>query len=264
MTEATPLDAAVAQRFAGVSRWRASAVHLGISATIGAVAVAIMLLAWYPGEYFRICGGSMLVLIMVGVDVCLGPAITLIIFDPAKGRRLLFDLATIAAVQLAALTYGGYIMFEARPAYAVFVTDRFDVVNVFDLPAEMRARATDPRFRDLPWLGPRLAVARLPDDPAARNEVMMAAAQGIDLMLEPRYWVPYGAGRDLVLARAKPVDAFRSAAPGNSAAIDRALADLGRQPASVRAVGVIAPHGMALMLLDAETAQPLRMIDAAW
>jgi hypothetical protein len=251
-------------RFDGVTRWRAAGLHLGISAAIGVVAVAVMLLAWYPGEYFRISGGSMLVLILVGVDVGLGPLITLVIFDPRKGRRLLFDLAFIATVQLAALGYGAYIMFEARPAYAVFVVDRFDVINVMDLSAEKRALAADPRFRDLPWLGPRLAVSRLPSDPAARQEVMMAAAQGVDLMLEPRFWVPYAAGRDLVLARARPLDAFRGIAPGNAAAIDAALADLGRSAETVRAVGVNAPHGMALMLLDAETAVPLRMIDAAW
>ena len=92
----------------------------------------------------------------------------------------------------------------------------------------------------------------------------MAATQGIDLMLEPTYWVPYAEGRDLVLKRARPLDAFRQVAPGNSEAIDAALASLGRSPESVRAVGVNAPHGMALMLLDAATAEPLRMIDAAW
>jgi hypothetical protein len=254
----------LSQRFQGVSRLRASATHLTLSASIGLVAVAIMLLGWYPDEYFRISGGSMLVMIMVSVDVGLGPLITLAVFDPAKGRRLVYDLMFIATVQLAALVYGGYIMFEARPAYAVFVTDRFDVINVIDLPAEKRAAALDPRFRDLPWLGPRLAVSRLPSDPAARREVMMAAAQGVDLMLEPKLWVPYADGRDVVLARAKPLDAFRGVAPGNAAAIDAALAELGRTADTVRAVGVNAPHGMALMLLDARTAEPLEMIDAAW
>lgn len=263
MTGATA-TAAPYPRFEGISRWRASGIHLAISAAIGAVAVAIMLLAWYPGEYFRISGGSMLVLIMVGVDVGLGPCITLVIFDPAKGRRLLHDLAFIASVQVAALCYGAYIMFEARPAYAVFLTDRFDVISVVDLPADKRAAAVEPSFRDLPWFGPRLAVARMPKDDAARNEVVMAAFQGTDLLLEPRYWAPYDEGRDLVLARAQPLDAFREVAPGNSAAIDAALADLGRKPDSVRAVGVNARQGMALMLLDAATAEPLRMIDAAW
>lgn len=251
-------------RFAGVSRYRAAGLHLGMSAVIGVVAVAVMLLAWYPGEYFRISGGSMLVLIMVGVDVGLGPLITLIIFNPAKRRLLLLDLAFIALVQLTALVYGGWIMFEARPAYAVFVVDRFDVVNVLDLDAESRAAATDPRFRTLPWLGPRFAVAKLPSDPAARNEVMMAAAQGVDLMLKPKLWVAYADGRDLVLQRARPLAAFRDIAPGNAAAIDRALAKLGRNEESMRAAGVNAPHGMAVMLLDAKTAEPLLMIDAAW
>jgi hypothetical protein len=251
-------------RFAGVSRRRAAAVHLGISAAIGAVAAAVMLLAWYPGEFFRISGGSMLVLIMVGVDVCLGPLITLIIFDPAKRRLLLLDLAFVATVQLAALGYGAWIMFEARPAYLVWVVDRFDVVNVADLDPASRAAAQHPGFRDLPWFGPRLAVSPIPEGREARNELMMAAAEGVDLMLKPRHWVPYDQGRALVLARAQPVDAFRRVAPGNAAAIDRALAELGRPEQELRAAGVNASHGAALMLLDARTAEPLRMIDAAW
>ena len=47
----------------------------------------------------------MLILLMIGVDVVIGPLLTLIVFDPKK-KHLKFDLVVIAALQLAALAYG--------------------------------------------------------------------------------------------------------------------------------------------------------------
>jgi hypothetical protein len=72
----------------------------------------------------------------------LGPLITLIIFDTKK-PRLKYDLATIAVLQVAALAYGSYIMFEARPVYTVFVGNQFQTVpatasTVTRLPARSR------------------------------------------------------------------------------------------------------------------------------
>ena len=105
---------------ASFSRWQAFLIHLGISALIAATVVALVLAVWYPPPYFAGMGGPVLLRLLIGVDVVLGPLITLIVFDPAK-PRLKYDLMTIAALQVAALAYGGMVMFEARPVYNVFV-----------------------------------------------------------------------------------------------------------------------------------------------
>jgi len=68
----------------GLNRWKAATVYLGLSATIAALIVGLMLLVWYPWPYFEAMGGEKLILLMVGVDVVLGPIIVLIIFNPAK------------------------------------------------------------------------------------------------------------------------------------------------------------------------------------
>ena len=132
-----------------LNRWKASALHLGLSAAIGLSVIALMLAVWYPQPYFAAMGGDTLILILIGVDVVIGPVITLIVFDPKK-KSLKFDLAVIALLQLAALAYGCHVMFEARPVYNVFVVDRFEVVAANQVDDESLAKVTAPEFRTLP------------------------------------------------------------------------------------------------------------------
>src|SRR5262245_2596822 len=104
-----------------MTRWKAAASHLAISVAIGGVVLALMLLVWYPEPYFTAAGGNRLVMILVAVDVILGPLATLVVFTPTKPRRLIvLDLAVIGAFQVAALAYGAHVMAEVRPLYMVF------------------------------------------------------------------------------------------------------------------------------------------------
>lgn len=251
-------------RLARFSRWQAAGIHASASAAIGALALMLMLLVWYPGEFFRIAGGSTLIVILVGVDVVLGPLLTLVVFNPMK-RLLKLDLAIIATVQVAALVYGTWVMFEARPAYLVFVVDRFDVVSSINVDAADRAAARREEFRGINLGRPLLAAAVMPTDPAERNEVVSAAAGGVDLLLTPRYWVPYAEARDRVLARARPLEDIRKVDPVvNGPVLDAALARLGRPADSLRALGVKAKEGEAVMLVDAVTGEPVEMVGAVW
>ena len=92
-------------RLESLNRWKAAAIHLSLSALIAATVVTVMLLVWYPPPHFHAMGGEGLLKVLVGVDVTLGPLLTLIIFNPKK-KSLRFDLSVIAALQVAALAYG--------------------------------------------------------------------------------------------------------------------------------------------------------------
>jgi hypothetical protein len=129
-----------------MSRWRAAGVHLLISAGIAAGVLAVMVAVWYPPPLFQAMGGVTLALILIGVDVVLGPALTLIVFRSGK-RRLKLDLAVIALVQVAALLYGCYVVALARPAYIVFVKDQFQVATAAQLSPELLAEARRGRAR---------------------------------------------------------------------------------------------------------------------
>jgi len=81
-----------------------AAGHLLLSVAIGAAVLAAMIVVWYPPPYFEATGGPGLVLLMIGVDVTLGPLLTTAVFNPAKGLgKLKLDLAVIGLLQLARL-----------------------------------------------------------------------------------------------------------------------------------------------------------------
>src|SRR3954452_13602215 len=122
-----------------MSRWKASGLHLLISILIASVVLTLMLGLWYPGPLFEAMGGEGLVFLLVGVDVVLGPLITLIVFKAGK-RGLKLDLAIIGLVQLAALLYGAHIMFIARPAFIAFVKDQFQVASAAQIDPENLAQ----------------------------------------------------------------------------------------------------------------------------
>jgi len=173
-----------------LNRWKAFGLHLAISAVIAAAMVVLVVALWYPPPYFVAMGGAMLLRLVIGVDVVVGPLITLFIFDPAK-PSLKYDLSAIAVLQLAALAYGGYVMFEARPVYTVFVEDRLHTVPANSIDADSLARGSS-EWRPLPLLGPRIVAARKPKDPQEVVKITIGAlAGGPDIQHLPHLYVPY-------------------------------------------------------------------------
>ena len=137
-------------RFFWKDRLRASGIHLGISVAIALLAALLVFLVWYPYPYREISGGRELFLILVSVDVVLGPLITLTIFNRAKPwRALRRDLAIVGLIQFSALCYGMWTVFVARPVHLAFEIDRFRVIHAIDVPAEMLPQAPE-GMRSLP------------------------------------------------------------------------------------------------------------------
>jgi hypothetical protein len=192
---------------ASFTRWKAFLVHLAISALIATALVVLVAAVWYPAPYFAAMGGLVLLRLLIGVDVVVGPLITLIIYDPAK-PRLKYDLMTIAVLQLAALAYGAFVMFEARPVYNVFVKDRFETVAANAIEDEALARAA-PEFRTLPVTGPRVVAAKPPTDADEKAQLaLVAAAGGPDLSALPYLYVPYAQEAGSAAAAAKSLAAL--------------------------------------------------------
>ncbi|HTY99242.1 MAG TPA: hypothetical protein VMB75_05375, partial [Rhodocyclaceae bacterium] len=161
-----------------ISRYKAAAIHLTLSAAIAAGALAAMLALWYPPPLFGAMGGKELIVLIVGVDVCIGPLMTLIVFDTRK-KELVFDLAVIAALQLCALGYGAYAMAEGRPVFVVFAQDRFVVVSAAELEPEAIAKAARPEFRSLSLTGPVWVAADMPTDGGELADIFFARLAGL-------------------------------------------------------------------------------------
>ena len=166
-------------------RLRAGAVHFLISAIVAVFAALFVFVFWYPDPYRELSGGRELFLILVSVDVILGPLITLAIFNRAKSWPVLRgDLICIGLLQIAALGYGMWTAFVARPVHLVFEIDRFRVVHAIEVPRELLAQAP-PGLRALPAFGTTVLALRPFRDADEKFTTTMAALQGLPLGARP-------------------------------------------------------------------------------
>jgi hypothetical protein len=239
-----------------IARGKAFAIHLSISALIATVVVSTMYFVWFPEPLFEAMGGNDLAILIVGVDVILGPLVTLIIFNPAKGRRVLrMDLAVIALAQLSALVYGVHIVAVARPVYVVFSVDRFDVVSANDLFKEDLDQVKRPEFRSVPWGRPGVIAVSMPTTAEEQLRVIQWAASGADLQVFPQYYRPYAELAPLALKRARPLAELRKRHPEEAGELDAALMALGRREEDTRFLPLKARKRDMAVLLDARTGE---------
>jgi hypothetical protein len=212
-----------------MTRWKASFFHLSISATIATAVLALMLLVWYPYPLFEAVGGRQVLLILLGVDVTLGPLVTLIIFNTKKSRKALaFDLSVIALLQLSALIYGMSVVFQARPVFVVFSKDSFDMVTANMLIDEDIAKAEYPDYRSLSLAGPIYVFTEMPTDVKERNDVSWSVFSGKDLPLFPKYFRPYAEHSAAAARAAKPIAQLKKLNPDRNKVINDAVGRSGR------------------------------------
>ncbi|MES2508910.1 MAG: TfpX/TfpZ family type IV pilin accessory protein [Pseudomonadota bacterium] len=204
-------------------RFSAAGVHLCISLVLAVFAALLVFMVWYPYPYREISGGRTLFLLIVTVDVIMGPLLTFAVFDVRKPRtELVRDLAVIGVLQLAALGYGLWTVAAARPVHLVFEMDRFRVVHAIEVAPSLLEKAA-PEFRDFPLFGPTLLSVRPFRDAKESMDATLAALQGVSIGSRPDLWQSYEKARAQILAKAKPLAELKARFPARSAEIDAAV-----------------------------------------
>jgi hypothetical protein len=235
-------------------RVKAAGIHLAISLAIALLAALLVFGNWYPYPYGELSGGRQLFLILVTVDVILGPMITLAIFNRAKPRNeLRRDLAFVGLVQLLALGYGLWTVFVARPVHLVFEIDRFRVVHAIDVPSDLMEKVPQ-GIEAMPLRGPTLLSVRPFRNRQESSDATLAALQGIALGARPDLWEPYPAGRSRVLQAARPVDQLKTRFASKAAEIDAALAGSGRQAGTTAYLPMVGRKAFWTAFVDPVTA----------
>lgn len=102
------------QQLSQINRYQAFAYHIAISLLIFVVLSLIVRFWWYPGILFESEQGWKALLLIAGVDLVLGPVLTLMVFNPTK-KSLPIDLAVIGLIQILALGAGSYTIHQNRP-----------------------------------------------------------------------------------------------------------------------------------------------------
>jgi len=164
-------------------------IHGLITVAVAAVTAYLIYGIWFPGELSSILKGTGLYQLILIVEICLGPLISIVIFNPAKSRReLVRDYLVVGCVQIAAFVYGVCAVAAARPVFSVFVKDRLEVVSAIELKEEDLAAAGDAQFSKLPWLAMRSICTESPQNPQEKSDLLMSSLTGKDIQLIPRYY----------------------------------------------------------------------------
>lgn len=231
-------------------------IHLLCSATVVGAFVSLVSLIWYPAPYLTLSGVIDVVAVLVLVDVVLGPLLTLIIFKPGK-QGLKMDLAIIFSVQIAAFLYGANLIYSQRPAYVVYIVDRFEVVSA----AEVELSSKPPfEIRAGVFSGPVLVYSNGPDDPVERGQILLeAAAGGADVRDYPEYYKPYQGSLRAVLERARPAQVLIDSGRVDKQVISSIAGDL--DPGSVGFIPVVGRSKVMSMLINPLTGIPMGAVD---
>ena len=161
-----------------VTRNKAAATHLLISIIIATLIGLAFAFIYFPSYYFTVLDGWHRFLLIIGVDVVLGPLLTLIIFNTKKPKKeLLRDVSIIATIQLAALLYGLYVFAQTRPVYTAFNGQVLYIVSANEYLPNAFSFAKPP-YDTLPKFGPKeVFVKKIPEDNATKERIMISAGE---------------------------------------------------------------------------------------
>ena len=239
-------------------RLKASGIHLAISLAIAALAAALVFLVWYPYPYREISGGRELFILIVTIDVILGPLITFAVFNRAKPmRELKRDLTVVVLIQLAALGYGLWTVFVARPVLLVFEYNRFRVVHAIEIDETELPKAL-PALRQMPMGGVKpLGLRAFKDGNEMADATIAAVGGGVSLSAKPELWQPYAASAVQIKLVAKPMAVLKTKFPTNAAQIDAAITSSGKSMDQLSWLPMVGRKSYWTVLIDAQSTLPV-------
>lgn len=149
------------------TRQKAAGYHLLISMILATIIAIIFKFLYFPGYYFTAFDGLHRFALIIGVDVVLGPLLTLIVFNVTKPKKeLIRDISFIGLVQICALIYGLFVFTSTRPVYTVYDGKILTFVGANELVPAALANAPDP-YKTLPRTTPQDVYAK---EPATEKE----------------------------------------------------------------------------------------------
>jgi hypothetical protein len=244
-------------------RLKAFAWHLSGSASALSVTLGLMYLGWYHWPGWYLADMPAVLAIMVGVDVVLGPLLTLIIADPAKARRVLArDLGCILLVQLIALTYGTITLWNGRPLYYAFSVNCLSMVQAQDLELGSTTMARNAPLAPHWYSLPRWIWAPLPDDSAEATSIVQSATQGgFDVTARPTYFKPWASGTAELRGQLKRVDDIKFFSLKEKTVLKARMSTMGFAPDRADGIALTGRKRPLLVVFDPSNLQLLAYIE---
>jgi hypothetical protein len=169
-----------------MTRIKAFLIHLGISSLIYLVLLYLIVFIWYPQPFFAADGGWQGIRLITGIDMVLGPLLTLIVFKAGK-PGLKFDLTLIGIFQTLALSWGVWTVYDQRTALVVYANSAY-----YSLNSQQAAEAGGMAANIIEHADtrPPYAYVNLPVDKAESKKLVRSLFSGKPLFLRGELYVP--------------------------------------------------------------------------
>lgn len=205
-----------------MSRYRAALYHLSISLVVFVALAYVVLFIWFPDFFFAIDGGWEGMRIIIGVDLVLGPLLTLIVFKAGK-PGLKFDLTLIGIFQAVCLAAGLYVIHAERPTFFVYY-DRHFYSSSNDTFTDYGIEAPD--YSQFDDASPAHVYVALPENPIEEADMRRVLYNdGVPLWAYPKLYRPLDEHMSQVVEEGIAEERLR--ARDESGALDNWLARYG-------------------------------------
>ncbi|MEH6768581.1 MULTISPECIES: TfpX/TfpZ family type IV pilin accessory protein [unclassified Psychrobacter] len=184
--------------------------HLCISLIVALLVLTGIFTVWYPAPLAKATGVTHIVLLMIAIDVIVGPILSLIVYKANK-KTLKFDLLVIILLQISALSYGIYSLAEGRPVWMAFNGNRFELIRNNELLDVSIDNRVDSEYYHPSLLGPRYVAVKIAVNQLEREKNMFEELQGgISLAQRPERYVAIAEANGRIIETAEGVSDLKN------------------------------------------------------
>lgn len=182
--------------------------HLFISFLLALLAVGLVFFIWYPTPLAKAVGVTHIFLMMLAIDVIIGPVLGLLIYKESK-KTLKLDLTIIIIIQIVALFYGIYGIEQGRPVWLAYNVDRFEMIRKNEIIQDHVGQALQ-QFQSPSWLKPSFVAVEFSQHLEERNQNMFEEVfGGISLAQRPERYINIVQAKLQIQQRAKKIEELK-------------------------------------------------------
>ena len=179
--------------------------HLLASILMAIFMIGVVFFVWYPSPLSIAIGMTHIFLMVLVIDVIVGPLLSLLVYKERK-KTLKFDLSVIILIQICALCYGIYSIEQGRPVWIAYNVDRFELVRKNELITE---HLDQPKtlYQKPSFLSPQYVSVEFSKDKLQReNDMFAEALGGISIAQKPERYVDFTKALPQIKKRAKSLN----------------------------------------------------------
>ncbi|ENV07408.1 hypothetical protein F967_00204 [Acinetobacter sp. CIP 102637] len=229
--------------------------HLVLSCLLALVVVGLVFFIWYPAPLATAVGVTHIFLMMLAIDVIIGPLLGCLVYKEGK-KTLKLDLSVIIFIQIAALCYGVFSIEQGRPAWLVYNVDRFELVRKNEL-VDTNIQQVQPQFQQPSWFKPQYVATEFAKDTQQRNDEMFAEVLGgISIAQRPERYVELNQAKNQIQQHAQNLDALYQF--NDKASVEKTLS---KYPQATAFVPLKANAVDMTVLINKEKGEVVKIVD---